>query len=114
MIRPVKRILVTGATGNVGRQVVAQLSAAGCNVRAMSRSLQIAGLPQGVEAVRGDLSAPDTLDPCLRDVDAVFLVWQLPLAAGAAAVSRAMNHSDEAPRGDAALLEERAEDCTRT
>jgi len=91
--RPVKRILVTGATGNVGRQVVAQLAAAGCTVRAMSRSPQGAGLPQGVEAVRGDLSAPEALEPCLRDVDAVFLVWQLPLAAAAAAVSRIASHA---------------------
>jgi uncharacterized protein YbjT (DUF2867 family) len=84
----VKRILVTGATGNIGREVVAQLSAAGRDVRAMSRSPAIAGLPQGVEAVRGDLSQPDTLDGCLDGVETVFLVWQLPLAPCAPALQR--------------------------
>lgn len=64
-------ILVTGATGNVGRQVVAQLRAAGVPVRAMSRS-------GGEAVVRGDLREP--LD--LRGVDAVFLMW--PLHTGAA------------------------------
>jgi len=86
--RPMKRILVTGATGNIGREVVAQLTATGCHVRAMSRRPETANLPAQVEAVRGDLSAPDTLDACLRDIDAVFLVWQLPLAPAAAAVQR--------------------------
>jgi uncharacterized protein YbjT (DUF2867 family) len=88
-----KRILVTGATGTIGRQVVAQLSAAGRHVRAMSRSPQITGLPRGVEAVRGDLSAPETLDECLRGVDAVFLVWQLPLAGAAPALQRIASHA---------------------
>jgi uncharacterized protein YbjT (DUF2867 family) len=84
----VKRVLVTGATGNIGREVVAQLSAAGGDVRAMSRRPDIAGLPHGVTAVRGDLSQPDTLDACLDGVEAVFLVWQLPLAPFAPALQR--------------------------
>ncbi|WP_133908695.1 NAD(P)H-binding protein [Actinophytocola oryzae] len=69
-------ILVTGATGNVGRQVVAQLCAAGVPVRALARGA--VDFPDGVEVVRGDLREP--LD--LRGVDAVFLVW--PLRSGAA------------------------------
>lgn len=68
--------MVTGATGNVGGQVVAQLCAAGVPVRALTR--RVADFPDGVEVVRGDLRDP--LD--LRGVDAVFLVW--PLHAGAA------------------------------
>jgi uncharacterized protein YbjT (DUF2867 family) len=49
-------ILVTGATGNVGRQVVEQLVAAGEPVRALSRHPERAGWPDEVEAVRGDLT----------------------------------------------------------
>jgi nucleoside-diphosphate-sugar epimerase len=74
-----KRILVTGATGNVGRQVVAQLSATGCRIRALSRHPQSANLPHNVEVVRGDLAVPEALDASLEGVDAVFLVWVLPL-----------------------------------
>lgn len=69
-------ILVTGATGNVGRQVVTQLCAAGVPVRALTRSG--GDFPAEVEVVRGDLRDP--LD--LRGVDAVFLMW--PLHTGAA------------------------------
>jgi len=53
-----KRILVTGATGNVGREVVKQLRASGCPVRAMSRTPQSAGLPSDIEVAGGDLTAP--------------------------------------------------------
>lgn len=49
-------IVVTGATGNVGRQVVAQLVAAGEPVRALSRHPERAGWPDGVERVAGDLT----------------------------------------------------------
>ena len=83
-----KRILVTGATGNVGREVVAQLRAAGCRVRAMTRTPQHANMPGDVDVVAGDLTAPDTLDAALDEVDAVFLVWVAPLAPAAAAVDR--------------------------
>src|SRR4029079_142742 len=75
--QPVKRILVTGATGNIGREVVVQLRAAGAAVRPMSRSPDTARVPEGTKVVRGDLSQPDTLDACLDGVDAVFLVWHL-------------------------------------
>jgi uncharacterized protein YbjT (DUF2867 family) len=49
-------ILVTGATGNVGRQVVEQLVAAGEPVRALSRHPERVDWPDGVEAVTGDLT----------------------------------------------------------
>jgi uncharacterized protein YbjT (DUF2867 family) len=82
------RILVIGATGNIGSQVVAQLSAAGVPVRAMTRSPEAALFPAGVEVVRGDVTFPDTLDGCLDDVDAVFLVWTAGPAAVAPALER--------------------------
>jgi uncharacterized protein YbjT (DUF2867 family) len=68
-------ILVTGATGNVGRHLVTQLVSTGAAVRALARDPASARLPDGVDVVRGDLSAPDTLDACLNGVDAVFLLW---------------------------------------
>jgi uncharacterized protein YbjT (DUF2867 family) len=70
-----QRILVTGATGNVGREVVSHLLGAGVAVRAMTRNPGSAGLPGGVEVVGGDLSAPASLAGPLAGVEAVFLVW---------------------------------------
>ena len=70
-------ILVTGATGNVGRHVVSQLLEAGAPVRALARDPDSAGLPDGVDIVQGDLSEPDALDRCLEGVEAVFLLWAL-------------------------------------
>lgn len=67
-------ILLTGATGKVGRHVAAGLSARNTRVRSMSRTAKRAALP-GVEAVRGDLRKPQTLEPFLDGIDAVFLVW---------------------------------------
>jgi uncharacterized protein YbjT (DUF2867 family) len=71
-------ILVTGATGNVGRKLVEMLGAAGEQVRAVSRTPQKAGLPAGVEVVAADLLAPETLGPALQGVDRVFLLLHLP------------------------------------
>lgn len=75
------RILVIGGTGTVGRQVLSQLAAQGVRVRAMARDLGAARLPPQVEVVRGDLTLPETLDPCLDGIDMVFLVWTAPAAA---------------------------------
>ena len=49
-------VLVTGATGRVGRIVVAQLLGAGVPVRALTRRPAAAELPAAVEVVSGDLS----------------------------------------------------------
>ncbi|WP_396934508.1 NAD(P)H-binding protein [Mycolicibacterium sp.] len=45
-------ILVTGATGNVGRPLVIELVRAGARVRAVTRTPETAGFPPGVEPVR--------------------------------------------------------------
>ena len=58
----VKRILVIGAMGTVGRQVVAQLLDRGAHVRALTRHPHRATLPREVELIRGDLTAPETMD----------------------------------------------------
>jgi uncharacterized protein YbjT (DUF2867 family) len=66
-------ILVTGATGTVGRDVVRQLLEAHAEVRPVSRSPERASLPGAPRAVRGDLAEPESLRPALGDVDRVFL-----------------------------------------
>ena len=79
-------ILVTGATGNVGRQVVSQLLRRGTHVRALTRNPQSAGLPHEVDVVRGDLAFPETLDAVAEGAEAAFLLWRLPTTDTAPAV----------------------------
>jgi uncharacterized protein YbjT (DUF2867 family) len=67
-------ILVTGATGNVGGELVAALARLGAPARALVRDPARASLPAGVEVARGDLSAPDSIEPALAGVRAVFLL----------------------------------------
>ncbi|MFE6777982.1 SDR family oxidoreductase [Streptomyces sp. NPDC057702] len=67
-------ILVTGATGNVGRHVVERLLARGHRVRALSRDPDRAALPAGVEVVRGDLTDPRSLDAAFTDLSAAHLI----------------------------------------
>lgn len=86
------RILATGATGTVGRQVVSQLLPTDNRVRAMTRNPDAARLPSGVEVVYGDLTIPDSLDECLKGVDAVFLVWTAGPGTLAAAIERIVKH----------------------
>jgi len=88
-----KPILVIGATGTVGRQVVSQLVAAGAPVRGMARNPEAANLPPQVQVVRGDLTVPETLDECLDGIDTVFLVWTAPPTTVAAALQRITQRS---------------------
>jgi uncharacterized protein YbjT (DUF2867 family) len=67
-------ILVTGATGTIGRHVADQLARAGHPVRALTRDATRARLPAGVQVVEGDLSSPDTLGPALQDATALHLI----------------------------------------
>jgi uncharacterized protein YbjT (DUF2867 family) len=59
-------IVVTGATGNVGRPLVAELVAAGAPVRAVTRTPEAAKFPRGVEVV-------DSAAHALSGASAVFL-----------------------------------------
>jgi uncharacterized protein YbjT (DUF2867 family) len=81
-------VLVTGATGRVGRALVAELMTAGVPVRALTRRPATAGLPAGVELVAGDLTLPESLDPALQGVTSVFLVWTAPPATVPAVLER--------------------------
>lgn len=83
------RVLVTGATGRVGREVAAQLASDGdVEVRALTRNPASAHLPRNVEAVRGDLTDAASLDAALAGVEAVFLVWTAAPDAAPAAIER--------------------------
>ncbi len=77
------RILVTGATGNVGKLVVDQLVHAGVTVRALSRNPKGGTLPDEVEVVRGDLAEPESLRPAIKGVERMYL---FPFAATATEV----------------------------
>jgi uncharacterized protein YbjT (DUF2867 family) len=68
-------ILVTGATGNVGRAVVQQLAGVGEPVRAMVRDLRrAADLPDRAEPFVADLGDADALLAAMRGIDRVFLM----------------------------------------
>jgi uncharacterized protein YbjT (DUF2867 family) len=93
MIDPVRTqlppVLVTGATGRVGRAVIDQLIDAGVPVRALTRRPEAAAtLPANVEVVIGDLTVPESLDAGLRGAGAVFLVWTAAPATAPAVVER--------------------------
>jgi uncharacterized protein YbjT (DUF2867 family) len=68
------RILVTGATGQVGRHLVTQLHGAGHDVRALTRNPAAAGFPAGVQVVAGDLTDTSTLGPAFDGVEGVHLI----------------------------------------
>jgi uncharacterized protein YbjT (DUF2867 family) len=87
------RILVIGATGNVGRQVISQLLATDARIRALARNPHAANLPAEVEVVGGDLTLPATLDEGLDGVDSVFLVWGAAAATVSAAMERIAKHA---------------------
>ncbi|MBW6509348.1 MAG: NAD(P)H-binding protein, partial [Desulfuromonadales bacterium] len=74
MVLKMKKVLVTGATGFLGRRVVLQLVEQGFAVRALVRqtsNIQGLHLP-GVEFVYGDVTDPDSLLPAFTDIDYVI------------------------------------------
>ncbi|WP_351234867.1 NAD(P)H-binding protein [Streptomyces sp. NPDC002133] len=84
-----QKALVTGATGTVGRQVVAELLARGHAVRALTRdpAKAKASLPAVVEVVQGDLTDPDSLIPALEGIAGLHLItfggeYMAPLETG--------------------------------
>src|SRR5256886_1388578 len=75
--RRLKMILVTGATGLNGSEVVRRLSAKGVYVRALVRSTAraegLSALPNG-EITEGDMARPETLTGPLRGVERAMLI----------------------------------------
>ena len=67
-------ILVTGATGRVGRQVVQQLVTRGADVRVLVRDPSKADFPSSVEIVKGDLLDIDSLRSAFKGVSTLFLL----------------------------------------
>jgi uncharacterized protein YbjT (DUF2867 family) len=67
-------ILVTGATGRVGRQVVQQLVKRGADVRVLVRDTSKASFPASVEVVQGDLLDIDSLRTAFTGVNTLFLL----------------------------------------
>src|SRR3954468_876261 len=67
-------ILVTGATGTIGRHVVEQLVKRGADVRALAREPAKANLPAGVTVVQGDLLDVDAMRSAFKGVSTLFLL----------------------------------------
>jgi uncharacterized protein YbjT (DUF2867 family) len=67
-------ILITGATGNVGREVIAQLVKRGANVRALVRDPSKANFPAGVAIAKGDLLDVESLRSAFTGVSTLFLL----------------------------------------
>lgn len=68
-------ILITGATGHVGKHLISLLHAKGYPVRALVRDrTRAAALPDEVEVVVGDLAHPETLLTAFAGVEHVFLM----------------------------------------
>ncbi|MFD8727626.1 SDR family oxidoreductase [Streptomyces sp. NPDC059611] len=87
-------ILVTGATGTVGRRVVEQLLERGEHVRAVTRDPPRAEFPAGVDVVRGDLADPASLESALEGVAGLHLITfdgglSAPLTTGEEIMERA-------------------------
>ncbi|QEU95027.1 SDR family oxidoreductase [Streptomyces kanamyceticus] len=75
-------IVVTGATGNVGRALVGQLAAERIPVRALTRDPARAHLPEGVETARLDPTEPASLAPLFTGASGLFLNLQATGAGG--------------------------------
>ncbi|MET1024939.1 MAG: NmrA/HSCARG family protein [Pseudoxanthomonas sp.] len=67
-------ILVSGSTGNIGRQVLQQLEGSGAQVRALMRDPSKVQLPAGMQAVAGDFSDPASIRAAFHGVDTLFLL----------------------------------------
>ncbi|MFL5845028.1 MAG: NAD(P)H-binding protein [Solirubrobacteraceae bacterium] len=66
------RVLVTGATGYVGGQLIPVLLERGHEVRALARNPDKADLPEGVEVFKGDVLSGDGLAAALDGVDVAY------------------------------------------
>ncbi|MBG0855173.1 NAD(P)H-binding protein [Streptomyces spinoverrucosus] len=67
-------IVVIGASGNVGRPLVAGLAAQGRKTTAVTRGRLPYALPEGARHIRADLAAPESLRPALEGAEALFVL----------------------------------------
>lgn len=68
-------VVVSGATGNVGRPLVEQLLVMGCPTRVLVRNeAKVAHLGDRVEKVVGDLDVPESLEPAMQGADRLYFV----------------------------------------
>ena len=67
------KVLVTGATGNVGRLVVDQLLGTGVQIRALTNNPTKANLPEGVEVAEGFIGKPESVKCALQGIDRLYL-----------------------------------------
>jgi uncharacterized protein YbjT (DUF2867 family) len=67
-------ILITGSTGIIGTQVLAQLQGKNVEVRALTRSPEKARFPAVVTTVKGDLADIDSVRQAMRGVSTLFLL----------------------------------------
>lgn len=68
-------ILVTGATGHIGKELIPFLREAGQSVRVFVRDeMKVADLDPAIERAIGDLNDPESLLPAMQGVEKVFLV----------------------------------------
>nr|WP_163502707.1 NmrA/HSCARG family protein [Halomonas socia] len=67
-------ILVTGATGTVGRQVIQQLVSRGADIRALVRDPMAANLPDEVALAKGEMLDIDSMRAALDGVNTLFLL----------------------------------------
>ena len=87
-------ILVTGATGKVGREAATQLAAAGRRVRALSRTPEEAHLPGGVEVVAGSPADAASLATAFQGVTSALVVLSGDVAGEARNIAAAAAASD--------------------
>jgi uncharacterized protein YbjT (DUF2867 family) len=78
-----KKILVTGARGNLGGAVVRAMASSGVSVIAGGTAPENMKIPLGIEKVKINYEQPDTVKTALKDVDGLFLVappldWEAP------------------------------------
>ncbi|MFB8030389.1 SDR family oxidoreductase [Streptomyces sp. NPDC056465] len=88
-------IVVTGATGNVGRTLVASLAVRGAEVTAVSRRPHAGELPEGVRHVQADLGHAESLRGVLEGADALFVLLAGELLAGGESAEALLRAAEE-------------------
>ncbi|MGV9721861.1 NAD(P)H-binding protein [Nocardia beijingensis] len=70
-------IVITGATGTIGSEIVRQLSSRGTAIRAVTRDPDRADVPAGVEVARGDYTDVASMAKAMAGAEAAFVVGVL-------------------------------------